>query len=341
MKLVLIGCGLIAASHVQAIQKMEGARLAAVCDTNAAAAERLAAECGCPAYQDAARMLQEIKPEACIICVPTFLHEEYTKLCALQGVHVLCEKPLERSVEACGRLLEAVQNAGIVFMTAQVVRFWSGYAEIKDMVERGEVGTIYMAHLRRVSSRAGQYGQWLFNPSLGGGAMHDMLVHDIDFLRYLAGPFASCYANAVKDETGCYNNVMANVVHCNGMHAVAEVSFTMQTAYPFSFSLHLVGTKATVEYSYSAGATIADRSGSKAELKVWEKDKGLKEIPLNGYDAYERQMRYFLDCVKHHTAPEIITPQQSYEVIEMIDALHRSADTGEIIRLSQALQRQE
>lgn len=333
MKLVLIGCGLIAASHVGAIRAMGDAKLEAVCDVNEQAASKLADECGCPAYTDAKQMLDEVKPDAAVICVPTFVHEEYVKLCAERGVHVLCEKPLERSPEACGRLIEAAQEAGIIFMTAQVVRFWPGYVEIKEMAERGEIGTIYMAHLRRVSSRAGQYGKWLFEPDLGGGAMHDMLVHDIDFLRYLAGPFESCYANAVQDETGCYNNVMANVIHKNGMHAVAEVSFTMQTGYPFSFSLHLVGTKATVEYSYCAGATIADRAGSKTELKVWEKDKGRRELPFTACDAYERQMRYFLDCVKSGRQPEIITPQESFDVIQMIDALHRSADTGEIIRL--------
>lgn len=333
MKIALIGCGLIAASHANAIREIEDAELVAVCDINMESANRMANEYACLAYKDADEMLDTVKPDAVIICVPTFLHEKYVKLCASRNVHVLCEKPLERTTEACRSLIENVKDSKIIFMTAQVVRFWSGYVEIKEMLERGEIGDVRMMHLRRVSSRAGQYGSWLFEPDLGGGAMYDMLVHDVDYLRYFAGPFESCYANATKDETGCYNNVMANIIHKNGIHAVAEVSFTMQTGYPFSFSVHIVGTKATVEYSYSAGATIADRSSSKKEMKVWRKDTGLEEITLKDYDAYERQLRYFLDCVKAGKNPGIITPEQSYEVITMIDALYRSAEQNTIIKL--------
>ena len=332
MRIVLIGCGLISASHAQAARAI-GAELTAVCDVDINAAERLALEHKCKAYKNAEQMLNENKPDAAIICVPTYVHEEYVKLCASYKVNVLCEKPLERSVETCGSLINSVKESGIIFMTAQVVRFWPGYVEIKEMFNRGEIGDVYMMHLRRVSSRAGQYGQWLFEPELGGGALHDMLVHDVDYLRYVAGPFKSCYSNATRDETGCYNNVMANIIHQNGIHAIAEVSFTMPDGYPFSFSVNIVGTKATVEYNYSAGATIADRSGSKTNMKVWRKDKGLEEISLPEYDAYERQLRYFLNCVEKNIKPEIITPEESYEVIAMIDALHRSADQNAIIHI--------
>jgi len=330
LRFVIIGSGLISRSHADALKMIDGAELAAVCDIKVEAAEKMAQEYGCHAYKDADEMLDRENPDAAIICVPTFLHEQYVELCAGKGVHVLCEKPLERHPEQCRKLIEAAEKAGIIFMTAQVVRFWSGYTTIKKMFDSGELGQVYMMHLRRVSSRAGQYGQWLFEPELGGGAMHDMLVHDVDFLRYVAGEFDRCYANAVKDETGCYNNVMANLIHKNGIHAVAEVSFTMQTGYPFSFSVHIVGSEATVEYSYSAGATIADRGGSKCEMKVWRKETGLEEIEVQNYDAYQKQLEYFVSCVKTKRQPEIITPQQSYEVILAIEALHESADSGEI-----------
>lgn len=333
MKIVLIGCGLIARSHANVIREIEDVTLSAVCDINEDAARELSLECDCAFYTDAEVMVEEIKPDAAVICVPTFLHEHYVKMCAEKKIHVLCEKPLERSVEACSEIISRVKKANIVFMTAQVVRFWTGYVEIKQMIESGELGKIHMMHLRRVSSRAGQYGKWLFDPEGGGGAMHDMLVHDVDYLRYVAGPFETCYANATKDETGCYNNVMANVIHKNGIHAVAEVSFTMQTGYPFSFSVHIVAENATVEYSYSAGATIADRSGSKSEMKVWKKDKGLTTSQVGEYDAYKAQMEYFVNCIRENKQPEIITPQESYDVIRMIDALHRSADNGDLIRL--------
>lgn len=278
-------------------------------------------------------MLDDAKPDAVIICVPTFIHETYAAMCAKRKIHVLCEKPLERHPDTCKKLINEVKDAGIIFMTAQVVRFWAGYVDIKRMFDAGELGDIYMMHFRRVSSRAGQYGQWLFNPELGGGAWGDMLVHDIDYLRYLAGPFDKVYSNAVKDETGCYNNVMANIIFKSGIHAVAETSFTQQTGYPFSFSVNIVGSKATLEYSYHAGATIADRSGSECKMKIWRKDIGLEESFVEEYDAYESQLRYYINCLEEKKQPEIITLEQSYDVICMIEAIKESADKGEIITL--------
>ena len=333
MKLVLIGCGLIAGSHADAIGRIDGAELSAVCDNRQEAAEILAQEYSCKAYTDAEVMLDEVKPDAAIICVPTFIHESYVKMCAGRNVNVLCEKPLERHPDSAKRLIDTVKKSGIIFQTAQVVRFWTGYNEIKKMYDNGEFGNVYMMHFRRVSSRAGQYGAWLFNPELGGGAWGDMLVHDIDFLRYLAGPFDSVYSNAVKDETGCYNNVMANIIFKNGIHAVAETSFTQATGYPFSFSVNIVGSKATLEYKYHAGATIADRSGSELSMKVWRMGEGLVESPVEEYDAYESQLRYFLKCLEEKKQPEIITPEESYDVICMIEAIRDSADRSEIIRL--------
>lgn len=333
MKFVLIGCGLIARSHADAIRRIEDAELVAVCDNRLEAAVSMEEEYGCKAYEDAEKMLDEMKPDVAIICVPTFVHEQYVAMCADRKINVLCEKPLERHPDSCKKLIEEVQKNGIIFMTAQVVRFWAGYVDIKKMFDNGELGDIYMMHFRRVSSRAGQYGKWLFDPNLGGGAWGDMLVHDVDFLRYLAGPFAQVYSNAVKDETGCYNNVMANIIFKNGIHAVAETSFTQQTGYPFSFSVNIVGSKATLEYSYHAGATIADRSGSECKMKIWKKGIGLEEQNVEEYDAYQKQLEYYISCVKAGKQPEIITPDQSYDVICMIEAIKDSADKGQIISL--------
>lgn len=337
MKFVIIGCGLIAGSHANAIRNCHDAQLAAVCGRRKEPAEKFAGELGCRAYTDVEAMLDEIRPDAAVVCTPTYLHEEHVAKCTERKIHVLCEKPLEKTPAACKRLLDKAESRGIVFMTAQVVRFWAGYVELKEMFESGQMGNIYMAHLRRVSHRSEQYSPWIFDPVLGGGAMGDMLVHDVDYLRYAIGPFQSVFAHAVKDETGCYNNVMANIVHKNGVHSLAEVSFTRQTGYPFGFSVDIDGSRATVEYRYSSGAsTLISRSGnahskSTCNMHIWKKGTGHENIPIRQYDAYQRQMEYFIECVKKGRRPEIITPEQSYEVICMMDAVRRSADSNEVV----------
>lgn len=334
MKGVIIGCGLIARSHAKAIAQNQAANLVAVCDVDFTKARNLAAEYQTEPFSDAEVMLETTKPDFSVICVPTFLHEKYVRICASKGINVLCEKPLERNLEKAQILVNTVNQSGIIFMTAQVVRFWPGYVEIKELHDRGEIGEILMIHLRRVSSRDENYSKWLFDPDLGGGAMHDMLVHDIDYLRYLCGEFSYCFAHAAKDDTGCYNNVFANVMHQNGTHAVAEVSFNMQEGFPFSFSVKIVGTKATIEYDYTAGATIADRSSSRCLMKMWLKGKPVQTLNFDpNADAYQTQMDYYLNCLETGQQPNIITPKESLDVIQMIDAIHRSADETAILKI--------
>lgn len=333
VKLVIIGCGRIAQNHIAAAKQFSDVKIVGLFDHNGEKAAALAETLGCKGYGDMEELLNEQKPDAAVICVPTFAHEEYVKICASHKVAVLCEKPLERTTGACERLLSAVKEADIIFMTAQVVRFWPGYVEIKEMVDRGELGDIYMIRCRRVTSRDDAVAKWLNMPKLGGGAIHDMLVHDVDFLRYLCGPFKTGFANATKDETGCYNNVMANILCKNGVHAMAEASFTMQTGYPFSFSISLIGSKATLEYNYHAGIRIADTDEQESSFRIWREGTGLEELSFAEEDAFKRQLGYFVECVKKNEKPTLITPEQTYEVIKMIDALHESAHSGQNIEL--------
>lgn len=339
MKFVIIGCGLIAGSHANAIRNCKGAELAAVCGRRKEPVFKFAKEQGCEEYTDVETMLDEIRPDAAIICTPTYLHADHVEQCAKRNIHVLCEKPLAKTPAECRRILDAAKKGRIIFMTAQVVRFWAGYVEIKSMLQKGQAGEIHMMHLRRVSHRSGKYSQWIFDPLLGGGAMGDMLVHDVDYLRYAIGPFQSVFANASKDETGCYNNVMANIIHKNGVHSLAEVSFTQQTGYPFSFSVDIAGSEATVEYQYaSGGSTLVNPSGgtcavSTCNMSIWKRREGFQTVPIQQYDAYERQFQYFADCVEKGCQPEAVTPEESYEVICMMDAIRRSADSNEVVHL--------
>ncbi len=335
INVVIIGYGRISQNHIAAINQLDDVKLAAICDHSASKAQKVSDELGCAFYADADKMLEEVKPDAAVICVPTFAHEEYVDICARHGVAVLCEKPLTRTTGSCRRVIDTVKKSGIIFMTAQVVRFWPGYVEIKKMIDNNELGDIYMIRFRRVTSRDDAIAKWLNMPKLGGGAIHDMLVHDVDFLRYIAGPFERGYANATKDESGCYNNVMANIVCKNGVHAMAEASFTMQTGYPFSFSISIIASEATLEYDYHAGIRIADTDEAESNMKLWRKGSGLELVRFEEEDAFVRQMRYFTDCVRGHKYPELITPDESYEVIHMIDALHESAHSGKAIVLDE------
>lgn len=332
-KLAIIGAGMISYSHAAAIKAVPNAVLTAVSDINEEAAKKLATENDCRYYTDTKKMLEDTEIDAAIICLPTFLHEEYVALCAAHKVNVLCEKPVEMTAEATERMLKAVKESGIIFMVAQVVRFWTGYTEIKQMADSGELGEVYMAFLSRCSVLQSWGNKWLMDPKLGAGAIQDMHVHDVDFLRYLCGPIDYVYCLANKDFTGCWNHAMSSIAFKSGEKAVAEAAFTMQEGYPFSMSIKVAAIKATVEFYYRAGFSIGERDSVDSEIRIYRKGKEPVRRKPEMYDAYTRQLAYYLSCLDENKQPEKVPHEQNLEVIKAVCAIRESAETNSIIRL--------
>lgn len=332
--IAIIGAGMISKSHIAAINNLPNARCAAIVDINEEKASKAGAMLQCPYFTDAEEMLKTIQEvDICIIALPTFLHEKYVEICANAGKAVLCEKPLEISEQKAKCIRDIISKTGIIFMTAQVVRFWTGYTQIKQMIESGEIGDVYMSYFSRCSQLQRWDNAWLFNPMEGGGALHDMMVHDVDFMNYLFGSAKTVYTIASKDDTGCYNNVFASINYRNGAKGVVETAFTMKSGYPFTMFAKIMGTKATVEYTYRAGFDINQRNGAELTLKVYKDGQEPQLIFPDAYDAYTKQLEYFISCVDNNRQPDIITIDQSVEVIRTVDAIEKSADTSCVITL--------
>lgn len=331
--IVIIGAGMISGSHAAAIKSTANAKLCAIVDINESAAKKFATDYGCQYFTSIENMFENLSPDAVIICLPTFLHEKYVSVCAQHKVNVLCEKPVEMTVEATEKMMDSVKRSGIIFMVAQVVRFWPGYVEIKEMADSGQLGDIYMAYASRCSVMQTWGNTWLCDPEKGAGAIQDMHVHDIDFLRYLCGEIDTVYCLANKDYTGCYNHAMSSLSFKNGQKAVAEAAFTMQEGYPFTMSLKIAATKATVEFHYRAGYSIGDRDEIDTELRIYQKSMEPVIYKPKQYDPYKKQFEYFLSCLENNVQPQIVPHEQNIEVIKAVCAIRESAETKKIINI--------
>jgi UDP-N-acetylglucosamine 3-dehydrogenase len=331
-KIAIIGAGMISYSHANAISNLSNAELIAVCDINEKSAKKLGSENNCQHFTDIETMFYEKKDIGIVIVtVPTFLHEEVVSICAKHNKHILCEKPLELTVEKTKKLLKSVHDAGVVFMTAQVVRFWTGYTEIKQMYDSGELGEVYLAYATRCSEMQSWGNTWLVDPNLGQGAILDMHVHDIDYLRHLLGPVDYVFCAAKKDSTHCFNSAFSTIAFKNGAKSVAQTSFNMQDGYPFSMTLQIIGTLATVEMKYCAGSNIGERDSIDSEIRIFKKgsEQILKKLDL--YDGYTKQLEYYLDCVSKNIQPDRVPHDQNLEVIKIACAIRESAETEQKI----------
>ena len=328
-RIAQIGCGMISKSHFEAIASLPNAHVAAVADIVPEKARKAGESQNCPYFLSLEKLLQNVADiDVCLLATPTHTHADLVEACAALGKPVICEKPPELRVPDAKRLQKAVEQSGIPYMTAQVVRFWPGYTQLKQMMAGGEFGSVYMSYFSRCSQLQQWDNYWLFDPEKGGGALFDMMVHDIDFMRYLFGPARTIYAIASKDHTDCYANVFASIEYKGGAKGVAETSFTMQSGYPFTMSAKIMGGKATAEFVYRAGFDINQRDSATCMLDIYRAGREPERERPRQYNAYAAEIAYFLDCLDKGVKPMIVTPEESVEVVRVVNAIERSAITG-------------
>jgi len=331
-QIAIVGAGVVANFHAAAI-KSQGNSLCAVCDALQSKADEFAAKNECKPYTDLEEMLDRESIDAVILSLPTFLHADYVERCTARGKHVLCEKPMEMSLEDARKIVASRDRYGVKVMVAQVVRFWPGYVDVKRMYQEGELGDILMAVFSR-SSTVPARGGWIIDPEKGRGAIQDMHIHDVDFLTYMFGEADHVYSHAVKDYTGCYDHVLSSITFKNGIKAVAEAAFSMKNSYPFSSFFRICGTKTTVEYRYRASVSNI-RANAAAQMYVFKQGEPPVTFVPEDYDPFVKQLAYFLGCVEKNEEPEIVSLNDSLKSISLLDAIRESAKTGKITSVAE------
>lgn len=189
----IVGAGLIADFHARAIQSLENARLIGICGTNREKALKLAEKYNCKVYTDYSEMLRSGEIEIVTIATPSGAHMEPAIEAANCGLHVLCEKPLEITLERIDRMIEAHLKAGTYLGGIFNFRFDETVEIIKNAVDGGRLGIItyaavYVPWWRSDEYYEGWHGTWNLD---GGGALMNQSIHMIDLLQYIMGSVES------------------------------------------------------------------------------------------------------------------------------------------------------
>jgi predicted dehydrogenase len=86
---------------------------AAALPQGAGPAAAFAAARGCPAEPDLAALLARRDVEVVCVCVPSGLHAQIAVQAAKAGKHLVVEKPIDVSLDAADRLIDAARAAGV------------------------------------------------------------------------------------------------------------------------------------------------------------------------------------------------------------------------------------
>jgi UDP-N-acetyl-2-amino-2-deoxyglucuronate dehydrogenase len=259
IRIALVGCGRISRNHFDAIAKIDGLELAAVCDIVPERAREAAEQYRVPAFESIEEMLASVSCDAVSVCTPSGLHPKHGIIAARAGKHVICEKPMAISLEDADDLVRECDAAGVHLFVVKQNRLNPSIQLLKRAIERGRFGRIYLANTTVRWTRPQEYydqAPWRGTWELDGGAIMNQASHYVDLIQWLVGPVESVMAKTAtlarkieSEDTG-----IAVLKFRSGALGVIEV--TMLT-YPRNLegSITILGEKGTVK----VGGTAVNR----------------------------------------------------------------------------------
>jgi len=193
----LVGCGRISKNHFDALKRVDGLQLAAVCDIETERAEKAGIEHGVPWFKSLDEMLRSGECDVVTICTPSGLHSAQGVAAAKAGKHVVTEKPMSISLAQADDLVKACDDAGVHLFVVKQNRLNPPIQLLKRAVDKGRFGRIYMANVTVRWQRPQEYydaepwrGTWEFD----GGAIMNQASHYVDLMQWLVGPVESVLA---------------------------------------------------------------------------------------------------------------------------------------------------
>jgi len=186
----LVGAGRIGHAYAQAFESAEAAKLIATADVRDEAAQALAHQAGCAAFDTYQAMQRKAELDAVLICTPPVTHPELALYFMDHGVHVLCEKPFAIDVAHAKLMLAASKRNCVAVTMASKFRYVDDVIRAKSIVSSGILGELVLFE-NAFTSRIDMTAQWNSDPAIsGGGVLIDNGTHSVDIMRYFLGSLA-------------------------------------------------------------------------------------------------------------------------------------------------------
>jgi len=253
IRIGLIGAGWIGSHHGLNVIKNPHAELVAVADADPRRAEALLASAGIEgrAYGDYRDLLNQPDIDAVIIASPNGMHAEQAIAAAQAGKHIYLEKPMALNLDDCRKVADAVARAGVVCDMGYHRRLNPLVQYAKGLQSEGKLGDMVMAESDYVHYIPGDWDiwSWLGKEEIAGSLIHAGAGHNIDLLRYFCGEVAevSCFKDIRmprKIQVETEDIAIINLRFESG--AMGRAVLFVGPIMPFTFTLHLFGTKGTV-----------------------------------------------------------------------------------------------
>ena len=252
-------------------------------------------------YKDHHKILEDPRIDAVLICASTDQHASLSLEAIAAGKHIFCEKPIDQSIAKIEEVKAALAASPkkLVYQVGFNRRYDHNYRAMRKAVEDGKIGEVQFV---RVSSRDPEPPPAQYVAGSGGMFM-DMMIHDLDMVRYLSGleivevyAQGACLVDPAIGEAGDVDTVTITLKLSNG--ALATIDGSRKAVYGYDQRGEVFGSKGCVVSANDSDSNIvlSTVEGVTAEKPLW--------FFLERYmGSYQAEVREFIDCVKNGKEP--------------------------------------
>jgi myo-inositol 2-dehydrogenase/D-chiro-inositol 1-dehydrogenase len=311
LKIGIMGAGYIAGVHAGVLACDDRVQIAAVYDTDAAAAERMAASHNATAVATVLEVLE--RSDAVYITTPNTQHVSLAIAAIETGKHVFCEKPLATNVADAKRVFEKSKEGSGIFQVGHNRRFAPVYARLKQMLSE-----TYTPHSAHVKMNRGELlkPEWTGDPEITGGFLYETPIHMFDMMRFLFGEVESLHAVGSTHEYKEVDDFSVLLKFANGMHATLATAADASWLFPFErvevFCHH--ATLVTREME-----SLTSSSNLEGHFTV----QTMQQLPRDERWGYVQEDKAFIDSIMNNSPP-LVTALDGLMAVRIADAVYES-----------------
>lgn len=325
----LLGAGRIGKVHAKAIGFNAKAKLVAVADPMADAANAIASQYGAE-VRTIDTILASADIDAVVICTPTDTHADLIERFARAGKAIFCEKPVDLDIERVKACIRVVDETSATLMVGFNRRFDPHFQAVKQAIDEGQIGNVEMVTI--VSRDPGAPPVDYIKRS--GGIFRDMTIHDFDMARFLLGEEidtvtaqASVLVDPAIGAAGDFDSVSVMLSTASGKHAT--ISNSRRATYGYDQRIEVHGSKGAVAAENQRPVSIEIANAT-----------GYTRPPLHDFfmtrytEAYTREISSFIDFVESKS-PASPSGTDGLIALALADAALKSAKEGRTVEVSE------
>jgi len=283
-------------------------------------------------YSDFSDFLARSDAQAVILCTPVFEHTEQTRLAARAGKHVLCEKPMARTIEECQQMIDDCSEHGVKLMVGHMKRFDKSVRYAKRMVDEGELGSVYQMVVDWSWYVPPTSRGWRDELRTFGGLGQDIGAHTFDLSRWWLGDITevSGEISMVRDVGHVEDKAIYLARHRNGGISVHVIGASNR---PFKESYLIEGTRGSLHLENSGPhhnfmspepfRITLHREGKHTEdvsiYNDWVLERELKQ-----HHRYKVEIDHFCECILKDEQP-LVSGEDGLRAVEAVNAAYLSS----------------